>query len=239
MIAALAKPIIEPNHSLPHQAYISLEQAFDFFNNRLFEGKLPPLLITFRKKKGSFGYYWPEVIEHRSGESSPVAELAMNLATFKDRTDKDILSTFVHELCHHWQQCFGEPSRNGYHNKEWGTKMKLIGLHPSSTGKEDGKETGQKVSHYIIKDGLFNELADELLLNGCRIDWQSYEPVKAKKPKAGKEPGEGDDNDEEEAKSKSGVKVKYTCIECKMNVWGREGLFIQCTRDKMGLVQEH
>ncbi len=37
--------------------------------------------------------------------------------------------------------------------------MKAIGLHPSSTGKEGGEETGDRVSHYILPDGPFDVAA--------------------------------------------------------------------------------
>ena len=49
----------------------------------------------------------------------------------------------------------------GYHpqlsaalyDRQWAAKMREIGLQPSSTGEEGGKETGQSMSHYIIPDG--------------------------------------------------------------------------------------
>ena len=31
-------------------------------------------------------------------------------------------------MCHQWQQHFGKPSRNGYHNKQWADKMESVGL---------------------------------------------------------------------------------------------------------------
>ena len=37
-------------------------------------------------------------------------------------------------MTHHWQQCFGSPSRNGYHNMQWARKMVEVGLMPSATG---------------------------------------------------------------------------------------------------------
>jgi hypothetical protein len=58
------------------------------------------------------------------------------------------LSTLVHEMVHVWQQHCGTPSKRGYHNKEWATKMKSVGPQPSSTGMVGGKETGQRMSHY-------------------------------------------------------------------------------------------
>jgi hypothetical protein len=57
----------------------------------------------------------------------------------------------VHEMVHVWQHAFGKPSAGGYHNKQWAAKMKAVGLQPSSTGYVGGKETGQRVTHYVIR----------------------------------------------------------------------------------------
>ena len=51
-------------------------------------------------------------------------EIALNPATFHDRTAEEILSTLVHEMVHLWQHHFGTPSRASYHNREWAAKMK-------------------------------------------------------------------------------------------------------------------
>jgi hypothetical protein len=66
-----------------------------------------------------------------------------------------ILSTLVHEMCHAWQQTYGKAPRRGYHDQQWAAKMREIGLPPSDTGEERGKETGQSMSHYIIPEGRY------------------------------------------------------------------------------------
>lgn len=38
-------------------AYSELQQAFDHFNMELFEGLLPPCLITLQRKKRTMGYF--------------------------------------------------------------------------------------------------------------------------------------------------------------------------------------
>ena len=57
-------------------------------------------------------------------------------------------------MAHLWQQEFGKPSRNGYHNAEWAAEMNRIGLKPVSAGSPD-KETGQRVGHEIVEGGPF------------------------------------------------------------------------------------
>ncbi len=58
-----------------------------------------------------------------------------------------MLATLAHEMVHLWQHHFGKPGRGRYHNKEWAEKMKSIGLQPTTTGKDDGAETGDVMGH--------------------------------------------------------------------------------------------
>jgi predicted SprT family Zn-dependent metalloprotease len=64
-----------------------------------------------------------------------VHELALNPDNFTGRSDELILSTLVHEMCQVWQETHGEPSRRGYHNRQWAGKMREVGLQPTSTGE--------------------------------------------------------------------------------------------------------
>ena len=187
--------------------YISLQQAFDFFNNRLFEDTLPPVFITFQRQKKGYGYYWSEKLESRK-DKTKIAEIALNIASFHKRRDIDIFSTLVHEMVHHWQFCYGHPSRTGYHNMEWAVQMQKIGLMPSNTGLPEGKITGQHMTHYTMEGGYFDLACKELIHSGISIDWQSSEEGKAKKPAINK--------------------TKYTCLNCDYNVWGKAGLLFSC-----------
>ncbi len=111
---------------------------------------LPDCLSSlFQRKKDARGYFSPERFQHR-GNKAVADEIAMNPDHFEGRTDKEVLSTFVHEMTHLWQQHFGKP-RGGYcTTKQWAEKMDDIGLAASSTGADGGKRTGQSVSHYIV-----------------------------------------------------------------------------------------
>ena len=112
-------------------------------------------------------------------------------------------------MAHVWQQAHGKPSGRGYHNKEWAAKMKSIGLQPSSTGMVGGKETGQRMSDYIIPDGPFTKVFAKLAKGGWKLNLQS-----AHRP--GKKGG---------GESKS----KFTCGECGQNAWGKPDLQVTCT----------
>lgn len=124
------------------------------------------------------------------------------------------MSTLAHEMAHLWQHHFGKPSRAAYHNKEWAEKMHEIGLAPSSTGQPGGKETGQKVSHYIEQGGAFARAFAEIGVNGfdpLYVElWDAAAKSRAKR------------------KEKSASKSKYTCEECGMNAWAKPGVNLMC-----------
>jgi len=132
--------------------YQGFQHAYDFFNRELFDGSLPQVLVTLQRHANTRGYFFPERFHGRIDQSA-VHELALNPDSFTGRTDEMIFSTLVHEMCHVWQQTHGKPPRRSYHDRQWAAKMGEIGLQPSSTGEEGGKETGQSMSHYIIPDG--------------------------------------------------------------------------------------
>ena len=122
--------------------YGGLQEAYDHFNRALFEGSLIDVFITYQRHAHRRGYFSADRFSGRQLAFGK-HELALNPDTFIGRSDEDIYSTLVHEQAHVWQHIFGEPSKRGYHNKQWAAKMKSIGLQPSNTGAVGGKETGQ------------------------------------------------------------------------------------------------
>lgn len=195
----------------PNRQYVTLSAAFDFFNRQLFETLLPPALITLQRHKGARGYYSARRFEGRADRSRRTDEIALNPATFEDRTDTEILSTLVHEMIHHWQDHFGKPSRGRYHNHEWADKMEALGLMPTDTGQPGGRRVGQRVTHYIMTDGRFDQTCRELLTGGICVEWQSREVGT---------PGT-------RARSNSS-KTKYTCPACELNAWAKPDVHLLC-----------
>ena len=90
--------------------------------------------------------------------------------------------------------------------------MREVGLIASDTGKPGGKETGQRMSHYIERSGRFAEVLEQMP-DEVKIPWTTggglLGPSKPKEPKARN-------------------KIKYTCAGCKANVWGKPGLKVIC-----------
>lgn len=201
------------------ETYQTLNSAYDFFNRQLFDSKLPNCLITMQRKGKARGYFCPERFETREEDKHFTHEIALNPAYFNDRTDKDILSTLVHEMVHLWQQENGKPSRGNYHNGEWADRMEDIGLIPSNTGEEGGSRTGTGMSHYIDDDGRYLRLAEAFLECNPPIQFQDRPEFKSS------------------AKSKKN-KVKYSCPVCKLNAWGKSGINLMCGKDREMLIEE-
>lgn len=164
--------ILKTDDSAVHatkDTYAELQRAYDFFNERLFDGELPGALITLQRSGKSLGHYSSVRYVNRRGAKAD--EINLNPAFFATRPVEDTLSTLAHEMAHQWRERNGEPPRRCYHDRAWGTKMLGIGLQPSSTGRPGGKEVGEKMSHYVLPDGDFIRVCKELLATSFGILW--------------------------------------------------------------------
>lgn len=151
------------------EAYGEVELAYDFYNEELFGGELPSCLITFQRQKKVFGYYHKNRFGRRDGRTTD--EIALNPEYFAVVPMIEVLQTTVHEMTHLWQHHFGNPSRAGYHNKQWADKMESLGLMPSDTGQVGGKRLGQQMADYVIDGGRFASATKKLLTTGFAITW--------------------------------------------------------------------
>jgi SprT-like family len=157
------------------QTYDELQLAYDWFNQQLFEAALPSCLITLQRNKRTMGYFSKERFVDHAGVKTD--EIAMNPEYFAVQTVEDVLSTLVHEMVHLWQEHMGKPGRGKYHNQEWADKMLAIGLCPSHTGKPGGKQTGDQVDHFIVKNGKFLTSCKALLGTDFKISWYDRYPA--------------------------------------------------------------
>jgi hypothetical protein len=196
--------------------YSGLQEAYDHFSRELFDGTLPDVFITYQRKAGMAGHFAADRYCGRIGKFGK-HELALNPDDFINKTDKQICQTLVHEQVHVWQHAKGTAPKRGYHNKEWAAKMKAIGLQPSSTGMVGGKETGQRMSDYIIPGGAFGDSYDRLAQTNWRLNLESaHRPGQARGPAS---------------------KVKFTCRLCGQNVWGKPNtavLWLPCFDERGG-----
>lgn len=154
------------------EQYMRFDTAYDFYNKKLFNSSLPGAFITLQTRNRCFGYFSKERFKAIDAENT-MDEIALNPDYFF-YGETEIMQTLGHEMVHQWQRHFGNPSRSGYHNKEWANKMIEIGLMPSSTGEEGGLQTGQKIADYIIKGGLFDVYTQDLLSREKIIQWEYF-----------------------------------------------------------------
>lgn len=144
--------------------YGHLDKAFDFFNERLFDGKLPKVMFELTNKKNVGGYFKSKAWQ--SVDDVFVHTIAINPQYIVHSTPLQVYKTIVHEQSHAFLYLSGESGRANYHNKAWAEKMESIGLMPSDTGKPGGKKTGQKMSDYPIPGGAFEAACADFLLAG-------------------------------------------------------------------------
>jgi hypothetical protein len=188
--------------------YETLTQAFDFFNQELFLDTLPRCIIVLERKNNTLGHFIGDKWEHAINYSN-LCEIALNQDSFIKRSLAKTLSTLVHEMTHLQQHVHGKPSRNGYHNRQWVTMMSQVGLIASNTSEKGGKQTGQRMSHYIEENGRFEQAFKKLESTGFMIPWNSI-------PNAAK------------IKKTRESKTKYTCPACDLNAWGKINIKITC-----------
>lgn len=193
------------------RTYGSLSAAYDHFNRTLFAGELPPCLITVQRHKGAYGYFSGERFASVGDPEEVTDEIALNPTHFADRTPAETLSTLVHEMVHLWQHHFGKAPRRCYHDRQWAKQMRTVGLIPTDTGEQGGKETGQKVTHYIEQGGAFDKACSSFL---------------AKNPAALYHDRAGEDAVARRKKAAS--KTKYTCPSCELNAWAKPGVLLIC-----------
>src|SRR4051812_7531081 len=120
------RPIEQPPLPSPTSEQFTAYQALaQQFNERLFGGALPPVLLNFsRKERRTRGFFAPNRWEKADRTTH---EISLNPQLLKERSPIETAATLVHELCHLWQHVFGTPSRPGYHNREWAEKMEAVG----------------------------------------------------------------------------------------------------------------
>lgn len=244
----------ENKNSPTGELYQAFTSAYDFFNQELFGGELPPCVVTVQRGKPYFGFFSPNRWKNGSGHRAH--EIAMNTAYFQEQTMMEVMQTLVHEMCHLWQYDFGKPSRNGYHNKQWADKMESIGLMPSATFQEGGARTGQKMGDYPLKNGSFEQACRKLVASGFFFKWTDRTLLRI--PPHISERTENDSEnvptdkidavlaaplvnfdpaDVIDETTKTTTKNRYICA-CGCKVWGKKGLQIICGRCGSQFVHE-
>jgi hypothetical protein len=139
-------------------------------------------------------------------------EIALNPATFSARTPEAILSTLVHEMAHLWQHHFGDRPRRCYHDRQWASKMRTVGLIPSDTGEPGGKPTGQRMTHYIEPGGVFARSCAAFLADAPPV---LYTDVVCPE-------------EDKQRRARAASKTKFSCPVCEANAWAKPDAKLIC-----------
>jgi len=206
---------------MKHFAWI--EKAYQYYNKQLFYSKLPPCIFTIGEYGRAKGYMIRYAWSVNEGEQ--VHQISLTKSLF-DWDHISIFATLVHEMVHLWQAEYGKPSINNYHNKEWGWKMKDVGLIPSDTGAEGGEEVGEKVSHYIEEGGRFQQAFERMPKNY----FPKTTPGRIRPKISGVTGKRGNVKTPLKPTKGRTNKLKYECPSCNQKAYGGKSLSIICGR---------
>src|SRR6185437_2771166 len=239
----------------------AMQLAFDHFNHDLFNNKLPQILFTNQRQQGMMGYFAPN--RWTSTRGKHCHEIAINPTYVGKATLIELMQTLVHEMVHCWQFCHGKPGRAAYHNKEWSNKMIGVGLMPSSTGQPGGAVIGQHMADYPAPKGRFIKSCENLLKDksftlpwvdrfaresGITSDNEKLETITQALADidvvaASQLTTKIENFFDAEAfvvqtlNTAKKVKSKYSCNECRLNVWGRPNLQLRCDDCNLVLIE--
>lgn len=244
------------------ELYELMTQLFNVFNNELFDNQLPNVLFTTQRQPHTMGYY--SANRWKNTNDVQCDEIALNPMYIGKSTVVEMMQTLVHEMCHEWQHYYGKSGKNGYHNSEWANKMFDVGLMPSSTGRVGGEKTGYKMNDYPIPDGKFLQVCNKVMndntsvLSKLWVDRFSLvqknllsEPLSNEDIEVSNlianvvtdntalTPIEQVTNIQlEDPEKPVKRKFKFSCLSCKMNVWGGKNVKVKCGNCNIEMIKE-
>ncbi|MGE3702640.1 MAG: SprT-like domain-containing protein [Hyphomicrobiaceae bacterium] len=213
------------------QAIHELQLAHDFLKAALWKmADWSPCFITLQRKGSrTLGYFAPA--RFATAEGQVADEIALNPRHIGSRSFIEVMSTLGHEMCHAWQHhCGRKHSRGGYHNKEWAGEMLRVGLHPSHSGSPGGRMTGQKMSHYVIRGGVFEVAVAKLRAMVPELTWFDVNAAELL-PK-----GLPDADLVTPRRGRTGRRTVYRCLACRLRAESRSDALLICGKCETQMV---
>jgi hypothetical protein len=100
----MASTAFVPSTAPTHQTYSELQQAYDHFNDALFEGKLPHCLITLQREKRTVRFLGRTIrITRRRNDRRDRHQPSYFAVVSRWR-----MQTLVHEMAHLWQHILSQ-----------------------------------------------------------------------------------------------------------------------------------
>src|SRR4051794_12829703 len=91
--------------------------------------------------------------------------------------------------------------------------MRTVGLVRSDTGQPCGKDTGQKLTHYVEQGGRFEKACTACLAAGDAFLYQDRD---------------GDEEATKTRRRKAASKTKFTGPVCEQNAWAQPDAHLIC-----------
>lgn len=197
--------------------YAMLQAAYDFFNAKFFDSRLPKVFFTIDwHNKKSNGYFCPhKLVNKEDVEAKAKASVIALNPDYLARDVYEVLATLVHEMCHVWEfeEFIKDPYKlTSYHSKRFEKRLSECNLKAVINNK-----SRSSCSTVIPDDGIFKGIADEYLKTKEFLSIASTNAI----------------NKEAEKKAKAKNKTKYVCTGCETNVWGKAGLNLHCNECDM------
>ncbi|HAU4159333.1 TPA: SprT-like domain-containing protein [Legionella anisa] len=239
------------------ELYSALQVAYNHFNNSLFDAKLPPILFTFQRQQGMMGYFAPNRWASSQGKNcheiaiNPLYVGRAKLIELMQTLVHEMTHCWQHcygtpgRMSYHnkeWSdkmisvglmptstgkpggkivgQRMGDyPISNGSFVLECVTLLNTknfnlpwvdrFSIRDWNSGNEGLNESCENTVLADALTGIDSNIADQLISNLSHLFdndlFESPSPQSSKK-----------------------TKLKYTCFECGINVWGKAGLSLRC-----------
>lgn len=157
-----------------------------------------------------------------------ISEIALNPDWLGQRSNLDILSTVVHEMCHLERLILDNNWTGSYHCTKWVAMMERVGLTPMALvkGKPNGKKTGHHVTHVIVDGGPFDKTARQFLK-------QHPNPFPIEAVTSFEDTGLVKKNPNRKSKVTSGgsrtSKFPFCCPKCDARIYGKKDTRAWCS----------
>lgn len=159
-----------------------MHEAYDFFNRRLCENKLAPVVITLHtgSQRNALGWFGPSRWQDQT-DNKQLHELNIS-SDFLSREFHDIMETMLHEMAHVYNHQFNikDVSGNQYHNGNFKkTAQDIFLLEVVGKHKTRGFAVTQLTEKArLLIDEFYQQLSDKEALN-------LYRHKEIKKPTSG------------------------------------------------------
>lgn len=200
-------------------------KVYDAVNSGCFNGKLPEVVISYLQKKNVPSHFQVNRFQRARGEL--FHGLAFNALLMGMRSQRESMTTIGYEAIRVARHEFGPVNKvggkgtKGYHDAPMAMLAERIGLKFSDTGLPCGKNTGAKMSYYLIEGGQLAKVIDELLQTGFRINWHDRIVFQNSSPS-------GIQDEAIPAPKKDRVKFSCTNEQCGLNAWAKPSARLTC-----------